>query len=247
MKYIFQVFVLCTAVMTVSAGLPRAEVYIKRDSNGEIVKDNALPVLPEQQESPSAYSAPAPVPAPTQAPAAAADPEPDPIGKFASNYFENCMSKENNALKGELLKKLCACSATKIAQTMTVADVKSMAEDTPAGQEMRNRMLLEVYAPCIEYPTQALLLEKCMSDTKVQQQIPGYQQACTCMAASMGQYMAANGPAAIAQSIAANPGDTDPLASLMNSQGFQAEAQSRLAGCLTASLTGSAPQTPAGQ
>lgn len=155
------------------------------------------------------------------------------MDSFSKRYYTNCMSKKDNILKGDNQKKLCSCSAEHMNKSMTVENIKAMSMNSKEGESQRRRMLLEVYAPCIQYPASALLYENCISGNDVKTKLPDYQRVCGCMATNMGFYINKNGPAAIADSIAKNPNDQNPLASLMNSAEFQAQAQAELLKCVT--------------
>jgi hypothetical protein len=191
-------------------------------------KDNALPD-PMQQEQPVPDAVPAPTPTPVEPQAQAA---PETIEDFADRYNENCMKKKDPILRGEPLRMLCACSAAKLQEKMTVDEVKTMMTDTPEGLGQRNRMAVHVYAPCMEYPTRALLYHNCKSNKDVLSQYKNAETICTCMADDMAKYIAANGQAILAQKLMENPNDPDPLGGLMSSEGFQAQTQNAFMACV---------------
>ncbi|MEZ5919023.1 MAG: hypothetical protein R3D66_03620 [Alphaproteobacteria bacterium] len=56
---------------------------------------------------------------------------------------------------GQHLQMMCACTSSKIPDVMTIQQMQALQTDTEEGQFQRNRMMMFVYAPCIEYPTRA--------------------------------------------------------------------------------------------
>ena len=156
----------------------------------------------------------------------------DTIQDFSKRYYDNCMCKQDAILKGDAQKNLCQCSSDKMVQEMTVNDVKTMTLDTPEGLAQRNRMLIKVYAPCMQYPARALIYDSCVNGPDVKTKVPNYPAVCGCMADGMGKYVQDNGPGEIAKNLAVNPNDLNPLQTLMNGQDFQATAKTKLMACL---------------
>lgn len=215
------VLVLLIALMIAAAPAFAGVIFNKPN------KDNALPEVPAQEETvPDAAQTPVPQ---TTPPAQA---EPETIEDFAGRYNENCLKKKDPVLKGEPLRMLCACSASKLQEKMTVDEVKTMMEDTPAGLGQRNRMAVHVYAPCMEYPTRALLYHNCKANKDVLAQYKNADMICTCMADDMAAYIAQNGQSLLAQRLLENPNDPDPLGGLMQSAGFQQQTQNAFLACI---------------
>lgn len=216
-------FLIILATLAVMASpVAAAEIFNKRD--------NALP------EAPSA--APRiiqPVPPP-----AAPQPQTEMLESMesvAKRYNENCAKKKSDIVKGDDLRMLCACTASKMQERMTIAQIKAMMEDTPEGQVQRNRMVIDVYAPCMEYPSRALLMSQCnaynenLKKTQGGTAING-EAICGCLAQNMAAYVAVNAQPILAQKLAANPKDMDPLSEFLNSQEYQAQVNSTFMGCV---------------
>lgn len=208
--------------------------------NKPIARDNALPPVQSEQPAPATVQDMPSVP--EAMPPAAAPPETssmppatqstETIADFAERYNQNCLKKKDPVLKGDSLRMLCACSASKLQDAMTVEEVKAMMTDTPEGLAQRNRMAVHVYAPCMEYPTRALILHSCKQHEEKMKNIAKAGSICGCMADGMAIYTAANAPPVLAKSLADNPNDTDPLGKFMNSTEFQAQAQTTYMACV---------------
>lgn len=198
-------------------------------------KDNVLPDVPaqQQQQAPAPEISPVPEAQPPAKIETTPTPEsPETIASFAMRYKENCMLKKDPVLKGEPLRMLCECSAAKMQEKMTVDEVKTMITDTPEGQAQRNRMVVHVYAPCMEYPTRALLYHNCGANKDVLTKYKNADKLCTCMADDMARFIAANGPAVLAQRLMETPDDPDPLGGFLASEGFQKQTQNAFMACV---------------
>jgi hypothetical protein len=217
MRYLM---IFCLAFMLAASPALAADLFVKKN------KDNALPDTTIQQTAPVAAT-----PAPP-APEAATGAEPETMESFAERYNQNCLKKTDAVLKGEPLRMLCACSASKLQETMTVDEVKLMMTDTPEGLAQRNRMAINVYAPCMEYPVRAMLYHNCAENKDVLSKYKNADQICTCMADDMADFTQKNGPDMLRQNLAANPNDPDPLSGLMQGKAFQDRTQASFLACV---------------
>lgn len=194
-------------------------------------KDNVLPDAPTtaapQEQAPAAQQTPS-AEAPAEKPVSSLT-----IEEFSKNYYDNCLKQKHPIMKGEPLRMLCDCTADKVKEKMTIEEVVTMTTDTAAGQAQRNRMAVHVYAPCMEYPTRALLYHNCKTNKDViAQHATNGEALCTCMADDMAAYIAKNGPGVMAQRLMANPNDMDPLSGFLASPEFQTLTQNSFMGCV---------------
>ncbi len=151
---------------------------------------------------------------------------------YANAYYNNCVRQQHPVMKGEDLELLCACTSAKFSEVMTVEQAKAMNEDTPEGQFQRNRMMMFVYAPCIEFPTRAMIMHSCLSDPKARYSMKNPQATCSCLANSVAEEMKSRAPGIIENSLRTNPKDLDPLATLMNSKTFDDVSRQHSMRCL---------------
>lgn len=170
-----------------------------------------------------------------ETPLAEHEKEPPPeatIEDFANRYYQNCAAQQHPILQGESKELLCGCTAAQLPKAMTVDQVREMQEDTPEGQFQRNRMMMFVYAPCIEHPTRALVLDQCMNDIKVRSAMKNFKTVCGCLADKMASYMKERAPTAIETSIRQNQTDTDPLRTLLESPAFDEMSRAKMSECI---------------
>lgn len=205
--------------------LPLGLILFYGDAGAEIFIKKSPP------DSPQAPPPAAPVETP---PEVAAPPD---IYAFARRYQKNCLSKQHPILQGEALQKLCGCSAAKIMETMRVEDIQAMATNTDEGRRQRDRMLLSVYVPCMEHPTQALIMHSCLNNPEIAGKTPNYRQICACAAGDTAAYVRRAAPLVVAESLRNNPdGTVDPLQALVNSPAYEAQTQQILMACLQKGL-----------
>lgn len=242
---VFLTLVLLAATVQARAG----DIFLKNDPAGEQGETAPHPYIAPMGTPPAA-----PVEQPdyygqqqqaTQAPVQTNEAEGDTITTLATRYYKNCVSKDDPILKAANLQLLCTCAAQKMMEVMTVDDIKTMATETQEGQFQRNRLLLQVYAPCMQYPARSLLYGNCVGTPEIQSTVPGYEIACACMADRMASYVAENATTVVAQNLQANPADSNPLQSLMNRADFKAKAQAELGECIAAGAPAPAAPEPA--
>ncbi len=188
--------------------------------------------------APIAKTQPAPAPEPEIAPAAI-DPAPQPpapqqrsINDFANDYYANCKKQKHPVLKGEALEMLCGCTSAKIPDVMTVTQMEATQYDTPEGLKQRNRVLSDVYTPCIHYPAQALIFDQCVNNPQVSSSMKKYKHVCKCLADNMAGFMKENAPATIDQALKDNPENLDPLRALLESPTFNEASQVHMKACV---------------
>lgn len=215
--------IIATALAAAATPVSAASIFNKP-------RDNVLPQAPS--------AAPQQLPAPAPPPAAAPEIAPtESMESVAKRYNENCLKKKSEIVKGDDLRMLCACTASKMQEKMTIEEIQTMTQDTPEGQVQRNRMVIDVYAPCMEYPSRALLMNQCaayqanLKKTQGGLAING-EAICGCLAQNMAAYVAVNAQPVLAQKLAANPNDMDPLSEFLNSPEYQSQVNATFNGCI---------------
>lgn len=163
------------------------------------------------------------------------------IEEFANRYYGNCMAKEDATLGKDDQKMLCACTAAQVVKTMPLEGMQRLQEDSPQGQAFRNLMLTGVYAPCMEYPTRALLYKHCMEDPGVKGVLQNPDAICSCVGDDMGKYVAGNAPAIIKRSLEQNPNDLDPMNAFLTSPEYAEQSKTILFACLQKNGFGQKP------
>lgn len=157
-----------------------------------------------------------------------------PITKDAANaYYEQCNSQPAQGITQKSKEYLCACTAAKMMESMQVEDVQAMAQQSQAGRDAMNNMLINVYAPCMNYPAKDHYYNNCITDPKTKTLSRNPQGLCNCMADQVANYLGSSGPDIFRDILSRNPNITDPMTALTNDSKFQQFARSKLLGCVT--------------
>lgn len=156
-----------------------------------------------------------------------------PITRDAANaYFENCTAQPSNGLSSESQQHLCACTAAKMMERMTVEEVQAMSQQSEAGRRAMNYMLVKVYAPCMSYPARDHYYNNCITNPKTTILGGDPKKVCNCMATEVANYLGSSGPEIFADILKRNPTITDPMTALTSDSKFERFAQSKLIGCI---------------
>lgn len=157
---------------------------------------------------------------------------PQTIKDFASSYYYNCIKKQHPLMNKTSMESLCACTSVALEKKMTIDEVQAMMTNTNHGQDMRNKMLEHVYAPCMKYPTYDLLHGECLQREKVRRSMRNYQKVCGCMAEGMSAYVSEQAQNIIAEVLMKNPQSIDPLGEFLSSERFNRVAATKLGLCI---------------
>lgn len=217
--------------------LPEAsaqDVFIKRSGDGQ--QGQSTKVIDLFPDKPVAENKSPPPENP--APAVSKPTEPPSKTKtafdkdLAEKFYQDCISRPNAILSEESKKEFCACTSTKTMEEMSVEEIKTMFKDTPGGQDMRNRMLIRVYTPCMGYPAKDLVYKSCIEDAAVNKNLKKPKAVCGCMAGKMADYTVEHAPDVIIKALRYNAKDLDPLALLFEDIHFNAHAEGVMTKCL---------------
>lgn len=153
----------------------------------------------------------------------------------ANTYFSNCVAqKSQQSFSPEAQEMLCACTAARMAQFFSMEDMATMTnpQSEPAAQRGAfNKMLINIYAPCMEEPTREFHYNACMTNPQTAQ-YGDPATICRCMADAVAAHIQVHGPSIFEDLVARNPNITDPMTALTEDPSFQTFAQSKLLGCL---------------
>lgn len=156
-----------------------------------------------------------------------------PITKDAANaYFLNCKTQPSQGLSVSSQEYMCACTAAKMMKHLTLEDVRAMPQPNETGRAATNKMLIHVYAPCMNYPAKDHYYNTCMSNPKTKTLTGKPERLCNCMSDKVAGYLGENGSKVFSEILSRDPNITDPMTALTNDNEFQKFAQSKLLGCV---------------
>jgi len=150
----------------------------------------------------------------------------------ARAYYKNCKTKADPIMSAETQKLLCACTAVQMHEKMEKEDIADMKLQNKLGREATNKMLINTYAPCMQYPAKELYFQNCISDPQTQAVTKNPQKTCTCLSDRVAQYLSTRGVEVFRSILSRNPNITDPMSALANDDQFKNFTQTQLASCL---------------
>lgn len=129
----------------------------------------------------------------------------------AQRYYQNCLAQKSgdSALQERSQEQLCNCTAHKLTQVMSIEQMQTMITNTPEGAAQRDRMIAEIYVPCMQYPVQDLVYANCASEPLLRNSLKNHHDVCACLAEGMGSYVAKNSPSMMHDIITKTSGALD--------------------------------------
>ncbi len=148
-------------------------------------------------------------------------------------FYQNCLEKRDARMTEESQAEFCACSATEMQNSMSVEEIQTMFAQSQEGRNMLNKMLVQVYAPCMNYPVQDMIEMSCRTDPKVAAlKLKGdISDLCYCMGKETGKWFAENGPPLLFALLKKDPNITDPITPIMESHVVKKESYNFLMSC----------------
>lgn len=158
-----------------------------------------------------------------------------PIDKESANaYFAKCNSTRDPRMTEETQEELCACTSVQMMQALSVEDVQMMGENTPRGRMMLNKMLIEVYGPCMAGPVRDMVLGECDRDPRVAlaDQTVDRRKLCGCMATKTGSWFESEGRTIMQSVLKEQPYTADPISPVMDSKIFKDASYEAMMSCM---------------
>ncbi len=148
-------------------------------------------------------------------------------------YYNSCKEKQaSQSFSAQSQDAFCACTAAHMSQYLSKEDVAAMGSSNAAiARPAYNKMIIVVYAPCMELPTYEHYYNTCISNPDtVKYGEP--DKICSCMSSHIAAHMKTNGSAVFDRLLKANPDLMDPMAALLGDPEFENFANSQLTTCL---------------
>lgn len=150
----------------------------------------------------------------------------------ANAYYQNCLKGQTDNLSEQSKQTMCACTAAQMKTGFTMEDMQAMSKKDEAARIAFNKMIVNVYAPCIQYPAYDYYYGVCTSDPRTAGMTSNPQAMCGCLANKVSTYLGQNSQQVFAELLTRNPHMVDPMAALTNDPQFDQFAQSQLLTCV---------------
>ncbi len=163
-----------------------------------------------------------------------------PVSKETANtYFANCVAAAQSSanagpqsLSPQSQTMLCACTAARMTTNFSMEDMQTMTGNDPVqARTAYNKMLVNVYAPCMETPSYDYYYNTCMQNPQTAQ-YGDRQSICQCLGGTMALHLRQNGAQVFGDLLQKNPNLTDPMGALTSDPAFQSFAMQKLTACL---------------
>ncbi len=151
----------------------------------------------------------------------------------ANAYYQNCISRDDPRMSDSAQDSLCSCSAAKFMEIMSLEEAVAMNKTPGPGRVEYNKMLTQVYGPCMQAPIEDVLYQECTNDRHVKEfLLRDTARLCRCTAMRSANVIAADGPQMVTRLLKHIPDVTDPMEHMLNDQMFRQKAYANLYECL---------------
>ncbi|NQZ14488.1 MAG: hypothetical protein HRT94_06680 [Alphaproteobacteria bacterium] len=156
-----------------------------------------------------------------------------PVSKeIANNYFINCKSQTDPRFSAASQEIFCACTAANMVQSYTLEDMQNASRPDEIGRAAANKLIINVYAPCIQFPAREYHYNSCVQNPQTKILGGDPQKLCACTAERVAAHIQQNAQSMFSQILAVNPTIADPMQALYSDNNFQKTAQAQLMACL---------------
>lgn len=153
---------------------------------------------------------------------------------MANGYYERCIAGQSPIMSEESQKSMCACTSAYMMENLVVEDIQAMAGQDQQARVALNKMITEVYAPCMSDPVQDLFWTRCMEDDKIDSfgLSVTQEELCSCVATQTGEWYEGMGRELMKKALMLNPNLEDLAEPMMRSTAFQKASYEILMQCV---------------
>tara|TARA_B100000508_G_C11446420_1_gene271629 strand:+ start:432 stop:980 length:549 start_codon:yes stop_codon:yes gene_type:complete len=152
--------------------------------------------------------------------------------EVANKYFENCKMQSDPRFSDLSQEMFCACTAAEMTRGYTIEDMQNAPRQDEVGRAATNKLIVNVYAPCIQYPAREYHYNTCVQNPKTKLLGSNVDKICGCTAEKVATHLNQNAGAMFKQILTVNPTIADPMQALYDDASFQKTVQSQLMSCL---------------
>lgn len=135
--------------------------------------------------------------------------------KTMTQYYKNCLARSatDKTMKDSTKTTYCQCTALYFQKNMTMEDVRASVGNDDAARLALNKIVTDVYGPCMEYPVRDLIAGQCAKDIN-------NAKVCNCLSDNMGSYTAKMAQKKLKDILSKSPFITDPMGAILGSPEF---------------------------
>lgn len=138
--------------------------------------------------------------------------------EMAQNYLNSCVQQPSQTMDKQTLTQFCQCTAANIQKNISFEEIQAQSKNDQAARNALNKIVTQVYAPCIQYPVGALVAKQCAANPQTSKN----PALCTCSSTQLAAYTQREAPQQLAALFAQNPNITDPSTAFMSTPQYAA-------------------------
>jgi hypothetical protein len=158
----------------------------------------------------------------------------EPVSQDTANaYYTACMAPDDERMSETAQESLCGCSSAQLMLVMTAEDIQTMSPDPGPGRAAYDKMLAEVYGPCMQIPVEENIYDGCMKNGHIKQfALKDQGKLCRCLATKTTETLPNDAPVIVRNNLKASPGLTDPYHIIAYDPDLRRRALDYLTPCL---------------
>ncbi len=103
-------------------------------------------------------------------------------------------------------------------KVMSVEELRDIGKDSPEGRAVLNKVIVQVNAPCSEFPISAMIQKECLAGGNP-------ARVCGCLSVGIGKFLSQKSGAWLEEVLGKNPNNVNPMAPIYENPEFKAAQQ----------------------
>lgn len=158
----------------------------------------------------------------------------EPVSQDTANaYYKACMAPDDERMSDEAQQALCGCTAAQMMLVMTAEDIATMSPKPGPGRAAYDKMLVNAYGPCMQFPVEENVYDGCMRDGHIKKfALKDQGKLCRCLSTKTTETLPVDAPKIMRSTLKAAPGMTDPYDAIAYNRELRQRALDNLTPCL---------------
>ncbi len=153
--------------------------------------------------------------------------------QIAQTYYQQClMAPSNPPLSASTRDIFCQCTAMYVQKNISYEEMGLANQASATGHAIQQKILLQVYAPCMEFPVRELIQGECAAN----QALAAQPHICPCVSKNMAKYTAQSAQANLGAMLKTGQALGDPMNALLDSPEYQKAQQDVAMKCMTGAI-----------
>ena len=150
---------------------------------------------------------------------------------IALRYYDDCNKYKEGVLSAAEQDMFCSCISNGIDLGLSTEEAKLLYDESRKGQRARDKMMLEIYAPCMKFPIRDTVINTCRT-SKAMDGYPQKKTLCECQANMLTQHVGIISENLVQGALQSEKWYKDPIGNYLQSQDFRSSADGYLQRCI---------------